>query len=145
RNASDHRHTLQRVVIHGTDSAGGAHREERNHFARFHTPSDADGSPSTGARDRRSRAGTAATDPDDYSVHSVRIAAAGAWTWRGKRAPETAGAGGDRGTHAVHADNALHGADAFGSHQRPQLQAVPLIVLVHDDVDNRASARNARG
>ena len=41
----DHGHAAERVVVHGTDSARGADREERHHPARLHAPPHADRGP----------------------------------------------------------------------------------------------------
>src|SRR5439155_20282407 len=112
--AARHRHRAQRVVVHGTDPARRADREERDHPAGFHAVAHARRGGAARRRDPGGRAGAAAPDPHDHAVHPVRPAAPRARPRRRKRAAATAGPRGDRWADVVHADHAVRGADAAG-------------------------------
>jgi multidrug efflux pump subunit AcrB len=120
-------HGAERRELHGIDSAGRAHREERHHPARFHEPSHEIRGRRSGNRNSRSGACASPPDSHDDAVHAVRAHAARARTRCGKRDAKASRACGRRRPRAVDADHAFCGAGA--PRRDPRTQLLPAQVM----------------
>src|SRR5262249_18490197 len=106
----------ERRLVHGTHPAGGTHRQERDHPARFHAAADARGRCAARGRDSRSRTRSAPAHSHDDTVYAVWSLAARARHWSRKRTAAAARPRRHRRAGPVHTDHAVRGAHAARRH-----------------------------